>query len=328
MLSVIIKALNEEEKIASCIESVMRETSEIEHEIILVDSLSSDRTVEIGLGFPIRVVQFESAGDIGCGAAAQLGYQASSGDLIYLIDGDMEMVPGFLSAALRLLSSDRTVAGVGGVLIDQGSRTAAEIARKSHYARFTAVQEVASLGGGGLYRREAIECVGYFAHRGLKALEELELGLRLKCSGWRLVRLPVPSVSHKGHQESFAQAMARLWRSQRLAAHGSLIRSAWRTAWFFPALMHCWFVFAPGALLATSALTAWLLCSAMSPVVALPAGILLTMCFAVVSLAAYKNDLVQAVLSVCSWFVILAASIRGVRVSVGDPMVPVCFREL
>ncbi|MBW4559892.1 MAG: glycosyltransferase family 2 protein [Mojavia pulchra JT2-VF2] len=59
MFSIYILTYNEELDIAACIESAM-----LSDDIIVVDSCSSDRTVEIAKGYPIRVFQhpFESHG--------------------------------------------------------------------------------------------------------------------------------------------------------------------------------------------------------------------------------------------------------------------------
>src|SRR5690554_4890787 len=116
MISFIIKAFNEEDSIGACIEAVLREASDIEHEIIVVDSLSTDRTLDIAKQYPVRIVQFLDEADRSCGAAAQLGYQTSNGDMIYLIDGDMELYPGFFAEAAVYMKDNADVAGVGGLV--------------------------------------------------------------------------------------------------------------------------------------------------------------------------------------------------------------------
>ncbi|MFM7439596.1 MAG: glycosyltransferase, partial [Snowella sp.] len=59
MLSVYILTHNEEIDIADCIESAL-----LSDDIIVVDSCSTDRTVEIASAYPVRVLQhpFESHG--------------------------------------------------------------------------------------------------------------------------------------------------------------------------------------------------------------------------------------------------------------------------
>src|SRR5258706_15691355 len=102
-VSVIIKALNEEAKIAKAIESALRAIAGAGGEVILADALSDDRTVQIARRFPITIVQLVHAADRGCGSGPQLGYQHARGEFIYLMDGDMELEPGFIEAALAHL---------------------------------------------------------------------------------------------------------------------------------------------------------------------------------------------------------------------------------
>src|SRR4029077_20974279 len=98
-------ALNEERYIAAAIESALTAMKGIPGEIILADSASTDRTIEIAKQYPIRIVQMTRAEDRSCGAGAQLGFQYSSGRYVWLVDGDMELRPHFLSAAVQFLDS-------------------------------------------------------------------------------------------------------------------------------------------------------------------------------------------------------------------------------
>src|SRR5580704_3150841 len=117
-VSIIIKALNEETYIASAIESALASLGEIDGEVILADGGSSDLTIEIARRYPITIVQLNSVDDRSCGSGAQLGFQYSSGRYLCLIDGDMRLHDGFLTAAIRFLDDNPTVAGVGGNIIE------------------------------------------------------------------------------------------------------------------------------------------------------------------------------------------------------------------
>lgn len=231
-VTVIIKAFNEAHRISACVEAAVLEACSVDGEVLLVDSLSGDDTVKIASEQPIRIVQFDSAADRGCGAAVQLGYQYARGEYIYVLDADMILQPGFLKAALARLESDSTVAGVAGKLQDVAIRTLADEERNRHYRSSVGEVEVSALGGGGLYRRKAIEQVGYLAHRGLAAYEEMELGMRLRTAGWRLLRMDMISVLHEGHRETNIQMLRRLWRNGRAQATGKFLRSSLGTPWF------------------------------------------------------------------------------------------------
>lgn len=328
MLSVIVKTFNEEANIAKCIESIIRETECLEREIIVVDSLSTDQTVAISKKYPAKVVQFVNQEDCGCGAAPQLGYQVSIGRFIYLIDGDMEMIPGFLKNAMTYLLENPSVAGVGGILVDTSHETIAERRRLENYHRIKDVADVSSLGGGGLYRRAAIESVGYFSHRGLKATEELELGLRLNAKGWQLVRLPVPSVMHSGHKESYLQSIKRLWHNGRLEAHGVLIRSSLGKKWFGKTVLHCWYAVLPVVMILFALLLNYLTELYFSYSVGCLAMIALVLSLAVLLMAIRKKSIKLSIISVSSWFIIMIASLKGMLHSSPSPHNKIPFLEL
>ena len=97
-VSVIIKALNEEKRIAAAIESALHAIRTVGGEVILADSFSTDRTVEIAQAYPIRIVQLAHPEDRRCGVGPQLGYQHSRGEFVYILDGDMEMLDAPLPA--------------------------------------------------------------------------------------------------------------------------------------------------------------------------------------------------------------------------------------
>src|SRR5262249_12636333 len=108
-VSIIIKALNEERNIAGAIESALAALAAIDGEVILADSGSSDRTIEIARRYPIRIVQLNNVADRSWGVGSQLGYQYSRGRYLCLIDGDMRLYGEFLGHALEFLERNPAV---------------------------------------------------------------------------------------------------------------------------------------------------------------------------------------------------------------------------
>src|SRR4051794_30581053 len=100
-VSIIIKAFNEEKRIALAIESALAALEDVDGEIILADCASTDSTVQIARGYPIKIVQLDNIDDRSCGTGAQLGFQYSGGRYVYLLDGDMQLSRGFLPVAIR-----------------------------------------------------------------------------------------------------------------------------------------------------------------------------------------------------------------------------------
>lgn len=232
LVSIIVKALNEERRIAACLEAALAALVGIEAEVILVDSVSTDRTVAIAQAYPVRIVQFDHVEDRGCGAAVELGWRYSRGQFIYVLDADMLLQPGFLQQALAYLGAHPRVAAAGGNLVDTSLNTLADHQRARAAAALVEPREVSELGGGGLYRREAVLQAGYLAHRSLAAYEEAELGARLRSLGWTLMRLPHTAVLHEGHAETNRQMLARLWVNGRAKSAATFLHSAYGQPWF------------------------------------------------------------------------------------------------
>lgn len=230
-ISVLIKALNEEHHIAACIESALAALSGTPGEIVLADSGSTDRTLAVASGYPIAIVQLADRALRRCGVGPQLGYQFARNDLLYVLDGDMELDPGFLPLAVAELERDPGLAGVAGLVAELSESNLQFRRRKSTNFEGTP-GDWTWLNMGGLYRRDALDDVGYLSDRNLFAHEEQDLGLRLTAAGWKLRRLPVPSIRHHGHTEPSLALLRKRWKSGYLFGAGQILRSSLGKPWF------------------------------------------------------------------------------------------------
>lgn len=225
-VSIIIKSLNEEKRISATIESALRAVAGLGGEVVLADSCSTDRTVEFAKRYPIRVVQLVHSEERCCGIGPQLGYQHSFGNFVYILDGDMEMKTGFLEQAIAFMADHADVAGVGGEIIEQNTDSLEYRGRSEREYAHTSFGEVDRLDMGGLYRRSAIQAVGYFSDRNLHSYEEFDLAVRLRTQGWRLWRLPFTVASHYGHDAPPYRLLMSRWRTGYLWGPGELVRAA------------------------------------------------------------------------------------------------------
>ena len=190
--------------------------------------------------------------------------------------------------------------------------------------------EVSELGGGGLYRRKAIESVGYLAHRWLPACEEAELGARLRAAGWRLIRLSNIAVYHTGHSENNFQMLCRLWRSRRMHAHGMYLRTALGRSWWWLSLRQVWWVFAAPMLHAIAGMLA-VVGMYLEPIETIPALIvaeLFVWIGVIVVQAVRKKSISDAVFSVYMLHCLALAQVLGAMQPIPDPMIPINAREL
>lgn len=344
MLSIVIKTLNEEGKVARAIESALAAGAEWTRQfgepiqVVVADSRSSDATVAVASRYAVDVVQLPPEVERGCGAGVQLGYQASRGDYLYLLDGDMELNADFPVAARRRLDAEPTLAGVAGTLADNRVRNGVDRLRVSS-GEGARIGRLPWLNGGGLYRRRAIAAAGgYAADPNLKAYEEAELGMRLAAAGWSLERLPLPAVRHTGHDLDTLALLARHWRSGRAMAAGVLLRSAWGQPWWWAAvrlLIHplaillWWLGGLAGALLLV------LLCSARGEAAQLPlalalwsALLLAVLAGAALALAWRRRSLSHVALSLYHWHYGALAIVLGALRPQRSPASPLPVRVL
>lgn len=309
-VSVIIKALNEEANICAAIESALQALADVGGEVVLADSLSTDRTVELASRYPIRIVQLAEARHRGCGAGPQLGWQHARGEYVYILDGDMKMLPGFLEQALSYLAQHPEVGGVGGRVVELNMVSMEYRERTARSAAHLSPGLVDRLDAGGLYRRRAIEQAGYFSDRNLHSYEEYDLGARLRAHGWKLARLPVDAATHYGHDSPPYRLMLRRWQTGYACGPGELLRAAMTGPHRKLVLREVRELRLYGAVLLW-----WL---ALLSVPFWPAGAgLRAAAFAALALAPLalmawrKRSLERAVYSVTSWCVITAATVRG-----------------
>ena len=230
-VSIIIKALNEEMHIAAAIESALAGLaaaglSGTEGEVILADGGSTDRTVAIASGYPIKIAKLSNPSERSCGVGPQLGFQYAKGDHIALIDGDMVLSPHFLREGLACLDAHPAMGGVSGLIREMRLTSIEFERRQKRVSPELMAGPVDRLNAGGLYRRAAIESVGVLSDRNLHAYEEFELGSRLRFAGWTMLRLPTPFVDHYGHTTGGYKLLWRRYTSRYLFGIGEVLRGA------------------------------------------------------------------------------------------------------
>lgn len=235
-ISVIIKTYNEEAGIAKTIHSIQQHMGSFPHKIIVADSLSTDKTQEIAANLGATVVSLTNASDRCCGVGHQLGYLHSEGEYLLLLDGDMELEAGFIRHGIDFLSQHPTYAGVAGAVEMDDVDSYEFKSRKQRIHKIYPLGDCSHLGGGGLYRKSAIDEIGYLTNRNLHAYEESELGMRLGLVGYKLHRLDVPYFSHTSYTMSSLELMKHRWKGGYLFASGELLKGSFGTPLFKTAL--------------------------------------------------------------------------------------------
>ena len=103
MFSIFILTHNEETEIAACIESALQSD-----DIVVVDSFSSDRTIEIAQRYPVRIVQhaFESHGKQ---RTWMLDSVPVKHEWVYLLEADERLTPELFEECLQTIQNPQHV---------------------------------------------------------------------------------------------------------------------------------------------------------------------------------------------------------------------------
>ncbi len=101
-VSVIIPTLNEEKSIGETIDQIPKDFADLE--IMIVDGLSKDRTVEIAKGKGARIVMEKRRG---YGRAYKTGFAEAKGDIIVTLDGDTTYPAEIIPDLVKMLKDEK-----------------------------------------------------------------------------------------------------------------------------------------------------------------------------------------------------------------------------
>jgi cellulose synthase/poly-beta-1,6-N-acetylglucosamine synthase-like glycosyltransferase len=108
MISIIIPARNEEKNIGDMLQSIKDNHYRNKYEVVVVDGMSEDRTVEIAKKFGARVVP--QGGKLGVGDARNVGWKNAKGDIIVFVEADHMIGKGFLKEIEKVFADKKVVA--------------------------------------------------------------------------------------------------------------------------------------------------------------------------------------------------------------------------
>lgn len=183
-------------------------------QLIIVDGLSSDRTLEIvknslsGLEIEFKILSDQG---LGIGYARQMIVDNTSNEFIAFIDADHCLHPRWLKAIIECLSSHdkaASVSGGGGTSITLGPTIVATLESYKNISSIVHALERKDLQaeevgvwnysvGNSVVRRSAIISVGGFDKSFRIANEDTDLAFRLAKNGWQLLVTKNAIISHQ-----------------------------------------------------------------------------------------------------------------------------------
>lgn len=234
-IGVVIIGRNEGERLVRCLASARGEDRGEDRgadqapgrRLVYVDSGSSDGSLDAARAAGAIVVELDLAQPFTAARARNAGVAAlreaglQNGDLprfVQFVDGDCELVPGWIATAAAFLRDNPRAAVACGRRRERFPE--ASVFNALCDAEWdTPVGRASACGGDALMRTEAFEAVGGFDPR-LIAGEEPELCVRLRARGWEVWRLDHEMTLHDAAMTRFGQWWTRARRAGHAAAEG------------------------------------------------------------------------------------------------------------
>jgi GT2 family glycosyltransferase len=224
-LGVVVIGRNEGDRLRRCFDALPRGGLSV----VYVDSGSVDDSVEQALRRGLEVVELDGAAAFTAGRARNAGFtrllEIDPGlRFVQFIDGDCELVDGWLEAGASALESEPQIAAICGRVRERNrEQTIYNLLCDLEWA--APAGETRQCGGNAMMRTAAFREAGGF-RPGLIAGEEPELCLRLRRHGWRIFRIDRDMVFHDADMTRFGQWWRRALRAgwayaERATLHGA-----------------------------------------------------------------------------------------------------------
>jgi glycosyltransferase involved in cell wall biosynthesis len=234
-LSVVLITKNQEWNIGRLIESVLEGTSDLAlKEVILVDSASTDRTTDIACDYPVRVLRLHPNQRLTAAAGRYTGYKYTTGEFVLFLDGDHELVPGWLPEAFAVFRREPKIGAIAGQIVDVPKATPGHNRHKAQQPTGPVTVTHAKHGGPAvIYRREVFEKVGTF-NPYLYSDEEPELCIRIRQGGYYVSYINRQAVFHYTDPGDKIMTLYRRYKRNLYLGSGQSIRYHLHTGMLWP----------------------------------------------------------------------------------------------
>lgn len=214
----------------------------LSHTVIVADNGSTDGTTDlVRREFP-EVLVTELGSNLGFPAACNRGVRAGSGEIVVLLNNDVECPPEFLERLVAPFADDERLGSVAALLLNPGGATIESFGLTvdptlAGFPRFRGLPVgeadrmhpalIGPSGAAGAYRRRAWDEVGGLDEGVFFYGEDVDLALRLREAGWAThgaadavaIHYGSASASHRSKWQRYQGGFARGYFLRR---HGVL----------------------------------------------------------------------------------------------------------
>ena len=212
-VSLYIPSFNVAQYLDRCIEGVFGQTHRPD-EILVVNDGSTDETSAVTARHPeVRIVNHRT--NKGLGASRNTGFAEARNELVASLDADCVAAPNWLNILVREITSDPTVAFVGGRLDETVFLNTADrwrqVHMRQHWGDHRLVNPEFMFGNNNLIRKSVVLTAGGYDEKMRTNGEDADMSRNIRKLGHNFVYLPDARVGHLRH-DTTSSILTAFWR--------------------------------------------------------------------------------------------------------------------
>jgi GT2 family glycosyltransferase len=212
-VSVIVLSYNSKNRISDCIQALSLQKTSHRFEVIVVDNNSIDGSADlIATKFAKSVQLIRLKTNLGFAGGNAEGLKVAVGEYIVLLNDDTRVAPEWLEELTACALAHPMAGAIASQMLRWGSNTidtlgdGCTIAGNGYKLRSGtqkfeggSEQVFSACAGAVLYRRQAIEQVGFLEPNFFLNHEDTDLAFRMWHGGWQVITAPAAIVEHLVH---------------------------------------------------------------------------------------------------------------------------------
>jgi glycosyltransferase involved in cell wall biosynthesis len=211
--SIIIPTFNGASRIGNCLDSLVKQTTGRDVEILVVDDGSTDNTAKVVRGYSlVRLITQINAGPA---SARNRGALEARGRILLFTDDDCVPMPDWLETMLEPFK-DSDVVGAKGVYRTHQKSLAARFVQIEYEDKYRLMAGLPSIDFidtySAAFRRDRfLEMTGYDTSFPVACAEDIELSYRMSARGWKMKFVPAAIVYHT-HPDTFLRYLKKKYK--------------------------------------------------------------------------------------------------------------------
>ena len=210
MVSIVIPNYNGKHFLKKCLDSISKQTYK-NIETIVVDNASSDNSIEFLKDEYPNVITISMTTNTGFSGAVNKGIIESKGDYVFLLNNDTEIDEKCIEYLVNTIKQNQNIFSVNSKMIQYNKRALLDDAGDEYNIFGWAfkrgfnqrVQTNIKLrrvftccAGAAIYNKKILNKIGYFDEAFFAYLEDVDIGFRANCFGYKNIFCPDAIVYH------------------------------------------------------------------------------------------------------------------------------------